>query len=541
MTPQVNEVAPTNNLETINTDDAVVEETAAQIEDAPEEVLADGEEMPEVEEEAEETPEGEEEGVNTPPVEETDDFIESYEFSEDADLETLNSELDTYLEKVEVSAPVQAAIDRYKSVAENAVNEVRELKGSTSFETTQKLNEGIDSMLEYAPHPIQSNILVPKTEKFRELLKSEVPEAYEQFAEDILSEPSAKYQGQTRLTEIFIDGVGADSRLLNVIDQYRQAHMNGEPVAAIPIPSFVPEGIQPQYADAFWNLSNRDETMDAAQSAYQVLSDPNSADWEKQTAQQTLNQINSELKKDQNYFDQQKLAQQNQATQTQRIEAQIENETRQDYFRGVGVLQEHLADTLQSKFADTFGESTLTLTNAIVSRISVALGDDEMGMLERSRLQKEGVKADWESGKSALDEYYTGLMAVRKLENQIKMMEQNGSQPRAIENTKRAIENKQRAIQTTLKNIKGMQKELLGQLSAKLVSGESAATEKKIANAPKVKAVRPKGNGGNTGTPKFKTLDDFWDSLSAEEAKNVQSHLKNKGAFPPKYAYMNKA
>lgn len=435
------------------------------------------------------------------PAEEVDDpaaRVENFKFTPDADAETRAKEEAEYLELVEIAEPVQQIIaHREARIAELEAQATATVEADP---VQARHTEAFDGLVTFVQN--EDGEYVPNTAPVRALLKEFYPKEQEQLMIDLLSETSEKYPGNTRFQEILRDVKGLGEAEMQTLDAFLEN--NGQ----MPFPKFVPTGVDEKFGEAYWTNPDRDEIDEKLRTATFTLSDIRATDEEKEAAQRDIDRINRNLSIVQKGVDADRNARQAEQQQSVTVREQVTQEGTKAYIQTtLGLLEQAQVDLAKS--LTMFDEEAAGVTAASFGvLINSALSDvDEYAKAAQKQLADHGIKVDWAAAGAAINRLYAS-------EQQIAALKKFGANPRAVENE---LKNKTRI----LLDIKGLEKNLTGQIVAKLTTGAGKALKSQIAKAPnaggKVPAVRPRIAGDSVpvgSTPNFdkmskKELDDI--------------------------------
>jgi hypothetical protein len=148
----------------------------------------------------------------------------------------------------------------------------------------------------------------------------------------------------------------------------------------------------------------------------------------------------------------------------------------------------------------------------IVTLVEKALTDDDWSRYAQEDLNKKGINFDWKRGRAALDRLY-------EIEGKIAHLETGKHNPRAIEAAKRTKSD-------IIKELQGLERELVGKITNKVVTGSNKALQTKIKNAPRIPAVRPKAGNGAANGDGVKPKSNF-DEMSKEELRKYLAEKDN--------------
>jgi hypothetical protein len=458
---------PADEEKPVEEEKPVVDEPAAPA--APEE--------PKAEEEPEEAPEAEVE----------------FTFTENADPETRAKERKAYLAQFELPQPMQEIYDEL--LAEN--EELKTAQVPESDTDAKLLTAAFDQLIEIKRDA--NDIPVPDTEGVRALFQREYPNEYRQLIKDVNTEDSAKYPGYTRMQEFIRDGFGLNEEAMSTLDLF--LNHGGK----MPVPNFVPDGVKPEVAEAYWRAFDRDDIDTQLRQATFTLNDEGASDEERMQANLSISKLNTKLAQIQNGLNYEKNKVDD--AQRSRVETQqkIVNAGVQGYvdttLKLLGNTRAELEGSLTNIFEGAAGAMTASGLSQLLEN---ALSDaDEYSKAAQETFAKMGIKADWAEGKASLEKLWQIEQKIAALDHLVEKKQVN---PRAL-----VLAKKQKV--GVLLEIRGHEKNLIGKITKALATGSGKALEKKLAEVPKLKQVRPRVSGN----PKpFSNTPDF-DRMSKEE------------------------
>lgn len=485
--------------------------TAAPAEAEPTEPTEPTEPAEEQETPAEEKEESPAEEKEESPAEELDEAailerVEKFKFTKDASPEVRAKEEAEYLELVEIAEPVKQMI-----AARDARLAELEQQIEVQTDPVQKLHsEAFDGLVEFVEKEDGSS--VPNTEPLRQLLKTHYPAEREQFILDTMLEPSEKYPGYTVYQESLRDIGNLSDPQVKAVSAFIE---NG---GRFDFPSFVPEGIDPNVGEAYWTNPDRKEIDERIERAAFVLRDQMSSEEERQEAEADIEKLNRHLAMVQKGMDADARQQDAERQSKQTVQQQISNAGNQNYIKTTLGLMEQVKEDI-AKGLTMFDPDAADLTaEAYGTQILSALSDnDEYAKAAQKKLVSKGIKVDWAGANQALARLYQS-------ERQIAALDMLKANPRAIE-----IE--QRKKSQILLEIKSIQKNLVGQLVAKVTTGAGKALQTKLASAPKnaarPSAVKPRIPGSSPAAIGKKNFDD----MSLEELNSHVGRLKAEAGY----------
>jgi hypothetical protein len=451
-------------------DDPPVADPPAEEEDEP----ATGDDPPvtdppAVEEEADE---------EAAPAADEDDAVD-FTFTENADPETRQKERREYLAKFALPEPMQVIFDEL--VAEN--EQLRTESAPQADDETRSHMSAFDQLVQFKQ---DGNQFVPDTEGVRNLFQRSYPNEYSQLVRDVNMEDSHKYPGYTRLQEFVRDGFNLSEEGMKVLDTFLE---NG---GDMPVPKFVPDGIKPELAEAYWKSFDRDELDDRLRKAMFTLGDEAASDEERMSANLELSRMNTKLSQVQNGLNFDRDKNETQAKARVQTQQTIVNAGVQRYVGTTLKLLENtrteIANSLTMFDPATAGVAAAGLAVLVENALSDA---DEYAKAAQASLEAQGIKLDWAAGKATLEKLWVTEQRIAALEH---LEKQKQVHPRAIALAKKDLAK-------VLLEIRGHEKALIGKLTKKLAGGAGEALKTTLKDVPRLKNVRPrlKGDGKTIG------------------------------------------
>lgn len=453
------------------------------------------------EEDVEAAPAAEEQPAAT---DEAADAAPAFEFTEDADVDTYLAEREKAVEMYEFDPTVKAMLDRDAAI----IAEFKANAATNAFagdESVTKHMTAFDRLVEFREDP-DTHEFVPDTGGVLELLQTDYANELPQIVEDVNTMPSQKYPGLTMFQQFIRDYANLDGGAMQQLDYFLKN--NGR----FAVPAFVPEGINPKLAEAFWTAENRDEiTLKIERAAFTLQKDPDATAEEKAAAQRDLQVLNGQLAQIQNGLDATKARLEAEKQAQTQAQTAIHDEA-VDRFVGTtrGIIE--IIATKSMTGLEVLDDTGAGITGtAFATLVENAFSDnDGYAKYYQDKLASYGVKADWAKAYALRDRLFQSEMKVIALEK-------SGANPRAVENAKREKDG-------VVKELLSLAHEAAGKMNAKLVAGAGKKLAKQIATAPKIQAARPKASGdGTRAVPK----GDF-ENMSVDELRRVirEEHQK---------------
>lgn len=403
---------------------------------------------------------------------------DEFEFTPDADFDTFQAERDKYLEGVEVTPQITEIITRADAERERLATEL------SALQSEKTLSEALDTFVTYR-YDEELGRQVPDTSGLVNLLEKDFVHELPQLIDDLNARPSQKYPGLTLLQENLREYAQLDDAGMERLDYF--LHNGGK----LPIPAFVPEGIHPSLAEAFWTHESRDQLVIQLEKAdFTLNKDPDATPEEKQAAQNALVGLNRQLKQIQDgiNFESNKATQIKQQQEAQRTEI---HDAAVDSFIDTtrGIIQAVASKAIVG--LETMMDATgAKLTgDAIASLIENAFSDnDGYAKYHQERLAQYGITADWAKAFEIRDRLFA-------TEAKIVALKKANVNQRAIQN---AIKEKDGHV----KELLGLAHEAGGRINAKVIGGAGKKLNQQVQNAKRVPAVRAKAAAaGRTEAP----------------------------------------
>jgi hypothetical protein len=430
---------------------------------------------------------------------------EPFKFTEGSDDDTFTKERDAYLETVEITPELQTILERQNAqitalAAKTAENPA--VAAAEPDEFAVKATAALNKLVEF--RQAEDGTVIPDTTALVDLLRNDFKQEMSQVVFDLNAQESLKYKGLTVFQEFLKDGAGLDDRGVANLETFLAS---GGKIAT---PSYVPEGIDAKFAEAFWQHPDRDDLTRLMGEAKEVITSPLATEDDKNEARRLVNAANQSLQMIQRGLDADKADRtRTEAAITQERQA-VAAKADQSYLQtGVEMLRtfsEGLAPKLT--IFDEKGAGVTALAYAAL--VEKALTDDEWAKYAQEDLKKQGVDFDWKKGRTLLDDLY-------RVEHKIAALEAKpGTNPRAIALARQEKSN-------ALKAIKLEQTDLMGRITKIAIAGAGKRLEQEIQKAPKLSAVKPKAPGGSPVDNK----GDEIENMSADEIRSRLGQLKH--------------
>lgn len=434
----------------------------------------------------------------------------AFMFTEDASDEVFAEERAKWEEAYEVDPATKFLLERQDKTIADLQTQLQASQATEVPELYTKAVAALDALVTRVqdPHTLDT---VPNTGPIVEFLQNSFPNELPELAESFLSMPSNKYQGITLFQQYLRDYGNLDEQGLLTVQQILD---NG---GRVPTPSFVPQGIDPQVAEAFWQAPNREQILAAVEAQYELMQDPMTSPDERQAARNYIQQVNQSLHQVQYGIDARIKAQEQVRNQQIQQRQQVMQAGDTAYAETTAALTrsfaEHLASNLDMFDAPAARVTALAYGNLIVN----ALADDVWAPHAQADLAKEGINFNWAEGRKALER-------LRNAEHNIAGHVHTKASPAAIE-----IAKKEKAA--ALKEVKRLELDLMGKISKVAVLGASRVLEGKVAAAPKTPAARPRATvaataGAANAVPSTSNDLTTYQDLSIEELQSRIGKMK---------------
>jgi hypothetical protein len=462
---------------------------------------------------ATETPEAAPDGAEAAPVVAPEEAAPAaFQFTPDADEETFARERAAFVEAYELDPATQYLLERQ----DKTIGDLRQqLETAAPVEAPPLYSDAVqalEALVTRVQDPL-TNRPVPNTEPLVKLLQTSFPQELPDLAESFLASPSAKYQGHNLFQEYLRDYGNLDDQGLMTVQQILQ---NG---GKLPTPSFVPEGIDPQVAEAFWQAPNRQALLESIEAQYEIMRDPLSTTEDKALARQYVQQVNQTLGQVQYGINARTQAQEAQRQQHQLAQQQIEQAGDQAYAETSAALTRSFSERLAANL-DMFDAPAARVTALAYGQLIVnALGDDVWAPYAQADLAKEGIQFNWNEGRAALKRLH---QAERNIAGHVATK----ASPAAVE-----IAKKEKAA--AIKDVKRLELDLMGKISKVAVLGVSKALETKVTAAPKTPAARPRvaAQNGTSPVPSASASIDAYEGMSPEELRSRLGRMRAEGGI----------
>jgi hypothetical protein len=462
---------------------------------------------------ATETPEAAPDGAEAAPVVAPEEAAPAaFQFTPDADEETFARERAAFVEAYELDPATQYLLERQ----DKTIGDLRQqLETAAPVEAPPLYSDAVqalEALVTRVQDPL-TNRPVPNTEPLVKLLQTSFPQERPDLDESFLASPSAKYQGHNLFQEYLRDYGNLDDQGLMTVQQILQ---NG---GKLPTPSFVPEGIDPQVAEAFWQAPNRQALLESIEAQYEIMRDPLSTTEDKALARQYVQQVNQTLGQVQYGINARTQAQEAQRQQHQLAQQQIEQAGDQAYAETSAALTRSFSERLAANL-DMFDAPAARVTALAYGQLIVnALGDDVWAPYAQADLAKEGIQFNWNEGRAALKRLH---QAERNIAGHVATK----ASPAAVE-----IAKKEKAA--AIKDVKRLELDLMGKISKVAVLGVSKALETKVTAAPKTPAARPRvaAQNGTSPVPSASASIDAYEGMSPEELRSRLGRMRAEGGI----------
>lgn len=428
---------------------------------------------------------------------------ETIEIPPDLPFEEFEKKAKEYLESVEIPPQMQTIIKRYEEEAKKRAETV-DFLGEEDVEVAKKVIDSFKRIVSFRQD--ETGEFVPDTEGLKMLFLSDFQKELPYVLRDLNTLPSTKYQGHTVFQEFIRDYANLDDAgMMNL--QYVI-----ESGGKLPIPDFVPEGLTPQYSEAYWQSPDREQIAEVVREAMDVIKDETAPEYDKQMANARLAQINQRLYQVQigiNAMKQQAAA----AKQIeQRNKEAVEQTATKNYIDTTKSLLESFTKEISGYLTDIFDESGAPLAAFGITRLAeAAVAGDEYSNIARQKLAEMGIKYDWNKAAGSIERLWQAEQKIAKL-----TLENANSLAVKVARDEKA---------TVLREIKRYEKELAGQITKRLIEGYSKRLKKKTASVAKPAVVKNKVSSGLQGTTT--PAEPNYDAMSLEELRARIGELRH--------------
>ncbi|HEY8560503.1 MAG TPA: hypothetical protein VIL74_09010 [Pyrinomonadaceae bacterium] len=422
----------------------------------------------------------------------------AFSFTEDADAETFRAEADRYLETVELTPEAERILNHYRDAALANEEKVARYESFGEPETTERTMQAFSRVLEFVPDA-ETGDFVPDAAGIVDLLNKDFASEKRHILLALNTQASDKYAGMTVFQEFFKDNFGFSDVAMSTLETFIE---NG---GEMPVPRFTPAGVDERFAEAYWKSMEREAIQKEVDLAAWTLSNADATKDEKLAAERDLARINQRLQKEQAFFDGQRKLKEESTNFASNQRQQIESAAETSFLTDTDALAASLSEKIARSLPFVEGAGAEITADGFVSLIRQAYSEREHeARAAQTRLRERGVAHDWAKGRELLD---------RLFENEQKLAFQTankGTNPRAIENTRRAKAN-------LLRDLRKEELQIVGKITSRVARDAGKALERKVENAPKIKAVRARVAGDGSGQ---KPKANF-DTMSKDELRRV--------------------
>jgi hypothetical protein len=398
--------------------------------------------------------------------------VNEFSFTENAPAETLMAEEAQYLEMVELPAPVTAMITRRDAEIEQ-LSKIQPLDDDAARHMT--------AFNHLAAEYVQTEEgWVPDTAPARELLLKTYPKEFDQLISDHLSERSTKYPTFSRMHELIMDEFGLSEQQMETLDLVLQNGGN------FPRPSYLPEGVDRKYIDAYWYSPEREEISEQIERNIAIWRDKDSLETERLAAKQSLINVNQKLAREQRMID----AEREKFLKERQVPIDNEAYAREHgtvaYEKTVVDFIEASSGDLEKQLAPIVGDTAAKADAAAFSQLLInAFSDaDTFAKLAQRQIESLGIKVEWPKVAQIINKIF-------QTECKLKYLEKVNANERAVNLEKQNKLN-------LLRDLTAYEKSVKGQFVALKVKDSGEAVKRKVAAVPVVKktaVVKPKTLG----------------------------------------------
>jgi hypothetical protein len=430
----------------------------------------------------------------------TEEVVEpeiAFTFTENADETTYLAERRSYLDQVELPEELQLIIERDAALIAERDQRIQEISAQAGNSEDSTV---FNALVQFVQD--ETGNWVPNTAPFADYVETKFEAEKIPLLVELLSRPSKKYNGWSVQEELIRDHIGLDE---TGMEQLQMLFKNG---GRLPIPSYLPPGIDQAVLDAYWYSPNREALTQQLDRANFVLNDSSATPSEIAEARAEITQINTTLAREQRYIDHEKQIKAQQQQQQQDLRSVVQQEGLNDYMQTAKTLTAQLRNQITPLLTSLEGTGQKVMGAAISNLIVNALADqDEIADDSRKTLEEWNIKVDWKQAQDVLNRLLVSKTKQRALKH-----------TRANE---RAIVLEQANERSILLELNPLTKTLEGQILAAVASGTSNALKSKIAAVKKV-SVRPKVEGGAQKV----TTEDGFEKMTLEE---INEYIKTNG------------
>lgn len=430
--------------------------------------------------------------------------VSSFAFTPNATPEVTATEESRYLEMLDIPAPLQEILDRRD-------RRIQEL--STNPPADEASQTHMAAFNHFATQYIknENEMFVPDTAPVRQLLKDVYRIESEQLLTDMLLEPSAKYPQWTKMMEIIKDTYQLPETNLELLADFLE---NGGQLAR---PSYLPEGIDRRYLDAYWYSSDRDGIDADLESAVAVIRDSTATENEKIVARNKLQTLNQKLAKEQRLLDIER------ADAAKPTQDKIDNH---QYAKEQGLVLykttvidfvDNSAKALAERLKEIDGAAAPIVAAGFSQLIINAFDQqDEFAKLAQNQLKQMGVSISFVEAAKTLNLILESCSKIKFLEK--------------IDANKRAVDIEKEALANNLRQLKTFEQTLIGQYMATRTKSNGEVIKDKTLKVPITAKGEIVPNKVPTPTPGAKTLSEAeraWIDDPNTTAEDVTKFMNN--------------
>lgn len=432
----------------------------------------------------------------------TDDATvpEPFKFTENADPETFAKEEAAFWEQYEKTPEIDALLsfrDNRIAALETQVAEVKPVDEDTTDHMV-----AFDTLVRTKYDP-ELQIQVPDTSGLVSLLEKKYPVELPRLIEDLNAQSSPKYPGLMRFQQYIKDAFDLTPQAMQDLNYFLQNK------GQMPIPAYVPLGVDVKVADAYWSAPDRMEMQRQIEAAaYTIQSDADATETEKEAARESLRAINSRLQREQAGLDATKQTRDATAVQAQKERQEIFATGEKAFYETSTGLLSQFSDRI-AKALPMYDAAGSGLTGlSVATLVEKALTDDKYhSKFAQDRIKAMGIDFDFKRGRAALDDLWETELLIAAQTKQ-------GFNERAV----RMSQQKKHEI---IKQLENLETELSGKIVARVVTGNAAQMAKKMAVAPKALPVKPRASGA----PVTSTATPNYDDMTLEEINKEVAKL----------------
>lgn len=441
----------------------------------------------------------------------TEEIIEPIVIEADAEISVVKERIAAINEKYELPEEVANAIAVLEAKVES--NTIDAFADYGDADTVKKTLESFDNI--YSVRQVDGG-LRPNTDQFVQELVLTSPEKADWITHDLLSVPSRKYHGLTKLQEINADTLAVEGDTVGSIikrqEEWQKAVMSGATVPESDIPSYIPLELH----TAFRSLSptRRQDLLGYV---------PDVTDTENYYAEEQADAL-ADLAKIQKGLDAEVKAQTEAKAHEQAAHQELTT-------KQITMVETFIRET-KTGFYNNLVKDVVFSDNEkiqklqagqIVTTIENAFLDDSSGEFAREVLKDSGIEFDFKKARELYDGVVTTSAAVVDAQ---RFVDAEGKPLNAV-----AVNKAVKAFGDKTREWREFSKDVIKQLQDIVKTGNEETVKeavKKIKVQPKARPVSPKTapsmNVAKDNTPAADDLDKWADLIIQDEARKARAY-----------------